>query len=43
MIVDRVEEVSKKMEKSMAQIAMAWCMSKKGVMPIVGMSKIDRM
>jgi aryl-alcohol dehydrogenase-like predicted oxidoreductase len=43
MIVDRLEEVSKKMGKSMAQIAMAWCMSKKDVMPIVGLSRIDRM
>jgi aryl-alcohol dehydrogenase-like predicted oxidoreductase len=42
-IVDRLEEVSKKMGKSMAQIAMAWCMSKKDVMPIVGLGRIDRM
>lgn len=42
-IVDRLEEVSKKIGKSMAQVAMAWCMSKKDVMPIVGLGRLDRM
>ena len=43
MIVDRIEEVSKKIGKSMAQVAMAWCMSKQDVMPIVGLGKTERM
>ena len=43
MIVDRLEEVSKKMGKSMAQVATAWCLGKKDVMPIIGLGKIDRM
>ena len=42
-IVDRLEEVSKKMGKSMAQVAIAWCLSKKDVMPIVGLGKKERM
>ena len=42
-IVDRLEEVSKKIGKSMAQVAMAWCLSKKDVMPIVGLGKTARM
>ena len=42
-IVGRVEKVAKKMGKSMAQIAMAWTMSKKDVCPIVGLSKKERM
>jgi len=42
-IINRVEKVAKKMEKSMAQIAIAWCLSKKDVCPIVGLSKKERM
>jgi versiconal hemiacetal acetate reductase len=42
-IINRVEEVAKKMEKSMAQVAIAWCLSKKDVCPIVGLSKKERM
>jgi aryl-alcohol dehydrogenase-like predicted oxidoreductase len=42
-IIDRLEEVSEKMGKSMAQVAMAWCMSKKDVVPIVGLNRTDRM
>lgn len=42
-IIGRVEQVAKKMNKSMAQIAIAWCLSKKGVSPIVGLNKKERM
>ena len=42
-IVCRVEKIAEKMGKSMAQIAIAWCLSKKGVSPIVGLSKKERM
>jgi versiconal hemiacetal acetate reductase len=42
-ITNRVEEVAKKMEKSMAQVAIAWCLSKKDVCPIVGLSTKERM
>lgn len=41
-IVDRVEEVAKKMGKSMAQIAIAWSLSKKDVCPIVGLGSTQR-
>jgi versiconal hemiacetal acetate reductase len=41
-IINRVEEVAKKMDKSMAQVAIAWCLSKKDVCPIVGLSKKER-
>ncbi|KAI3623612.1 hypothetical protein GLX27_001720 [Malassezia furfur] len=41
-IVDRVEELSKKKGVPMAQVAIAWCVSKKGVNPIVGLSKPER-
>ena len=41
-IVDRVEELSKKKGVPMAQIAIAWCLSKKYVNPIVGLSKPER-
>ncbi|KAI3613297.1 hypothetical protein CBS9595_004130 [Malassezia furfur] len=41
-IVGRVEELSKKKGVPMAQVAMAWCLSKKGVNPIVGLSKPER-
>lgn len=42
-IINRVEEVAKKMNKSMAQVAIAWCLSKENVCPIVGLSKKERM
>ncbi|EXJ70847.1 alcohol dehydrogenase [Cladophialophora psammophila CBS 110553] len=42
-IVGRVEKVAKKMGKSMAQIAIAWSLSKKDVCPIVGLNKKERM
>ena len=42
-IVGRVEKVAKKLGKSMAQISIAWCLSKKDVCPIVGLSKKARM
>ncbi|WFC95681.1 hypothetical protein MBRA1_002334 [Malassezia brasiliensis] len=41
-IVGRVEELSKKKGVPMAQVAIAWCLSKKGVNPIVGLSKPER-
>ncbi|WFD04490.1 hypothetical protein MOBT1_003200 [Malassezia obtusa] len=41
-IVDRVQEVSQKKGVSMAQVAIAWCLSKKNVNPIVGLSKPER-
>ncbi|EXJ54216.1 alcohol dehydrogenase [Cladophialophora yegresii CBS 114405] len=41
-VVGRVEEVAKKLKKSMAQVAIAWSLSK-GVNPIVGMNKMERM
>jgi len=43
-IVARVEEIAKKKGVSMAQIAMAWCMSKPGVTaPIVGTTSLDKL
>ncbi|KZT66690.1 Aldo/keto reductase [Daedalea quercina L-15889] len=43
-IVSRVEEIAKKKGVSMAQIAMAWCMSKPGVTaPIVGTTSLDKL
>lgn len=41
-IVDRVEEVAKKKGISMAQVGTAWCLSKSGVSPILGMASEDR-
>lgn len=41
-IIGRVEQVAKKLGKSMAQIAIAWCLSKKDVSPIVGLNKKER-
>lgn len=41
-IISRVEKVAQKMGKSMAQIAIAWCLSKKDVCPIVGLNKKER-
>lgn len=40
-IVDRVEEISKKKGVSMAQVAIAWTLHK-GTNPIVGLSSIER-
>ena len=40
-IIGRVEEVAKKMNKSMTQIATAWCLSKNAC-PIVGLNKKER-
>lgn len=42
-VVNRIEEVSKKVGKSMAQVAIAWCLSKKDVCPIVGLGSTKRM
>lgn len=41
-IIDRVEEISKKRGVSMTTVATAWCLTKKGVNPIVGLSSIER-
>lgn len=41
-IVGRVEELAKKHGVSMATIATAWCLSKKDVSPIVGLSSKER-
>jgi aryl-alcohol dehydrogenase-like predicted oxidoreductase len=40
-IVDRLEEVSKRIGKSMASVAIAWSL-KKGVNPILGLGSIQR-
>jgi len=43
-IVNRVEELAKKKSASMAQIALAWAMSKEGVSaPIVGTTSLDNL
>ena len=39
----RVKEVADKMGKSMAQVAIAWCLGKEGVAPIVGLNSSERM
>lgn len=41
-IVDRVEKVAEEKGVSMAQVAMAWSLSKEGVNPIVGLSSKER-
>jgi len=41
-IVDAVEKVAKDRGLSMAVIATAWCLSKEGVNPIVGLNSIQR-
>ncbi|KAH8811984.1 aldo-keto reductase-like protein [Xylogone sp. PMI_703] len=41
-IIDRVEEIAKKKGVSMAIIALAWCLSKKNVNPITGLSSKER-
>lgn len=40
-VVDRLEEVSKELGKSMALVAAAWSL-KKGVNPIIGLSSVER-
>jgi versiconal hemiacetal acetate reductase len=42
-IVNRVEKVAKKTGHSMAQIAIAWCLSKQDVNPILGLNSKERM
>jgi aryl-alcohol dehydrogenase-like predicted oxidoreductase len=41
-IVDAVEEMAKARELPMAVIATAWCLSKEGVNPILGVNSIER-
>lgn len=41
-IINKVEELSKKYGVPMAAIAIAWCLSKPGVNPIVGLSSKER-
>lgn len=41
-IIDRVEELAKKKGVSMATIATAWCLTKKNVNPIIGLSSKER-
>lgn len=41
-IVGRVEKVAQKLGKSMAQIAIAWSLSKKDVLPVVGLNSKER-
>ncbi|KAJ3482871.1 hypothetical protein NLI96_g6682 [Meripilus lineatus] len=43
-IINRVEEIAKKRGISMAQVAVAWCLSKEGVTaPIVGTTKLENL
>lgn len=42
-IIGRVEEIAGKIGKSMAQVAIAWSLSKPGVCPIVGLGSRERM
>ena len=41
-IIDTVEEIAKKRGVPMASVATAWCLSKEGVNPIVGLSSKER-
>ena len=41
-ITDRVEEVAKKHDMPMTAVAIAWCLSKNMVNPIVGLSSAER-
>jgi len=41
-IIDRVEELAKKKGVSMTTIATAWCLTKKNVNPIIGLSSKER-
>ena len=42
LIAEHLEQVAKKLDKTMAQVATAWCIQK-GTMPIVGLNKTARM
>jgi len=43
-IIDRVQEVALKKGISMAQVAVAWCLSKEGITaPIVGTTSLDNL
>ena len=39
----RVEEIATWMGWTTAQVAMAWCLSKKEVYPVVGLNSVERM
>ncbi|KAF7957523.1 hypothetical protein EAE96_003100 [Botrytis aclada] len=41
-VIDRVEEIAKKNGVSMATIAIAWCLNKDSVNPIIGLSSKER-
>ena len=41
-IIGRVEELAKKKGVSMATLAIAWCLGKDGVNPIIGLSSKER-
>lgn len=41
-VINRVEEIAKKNGVSMATIAIAWCLSKDSVNPIIGLSSKER-
>ena len=41
-IINRVEEIAKKKDWAMVQVALAWIVQK-GTVPIVGFSSVDRM
>ena len=41
-IVDRVETIAKEKGVSMAAVATAWCLSKEGVNPVVGLNSKER-
>ena len=41
-IVERVEEVARKRGVAMAIVATAWCLSKRGVNPILGLGSVER-
>jgi len=41
-VIGRVEEIAKKRGVSMTTIATAWCLSKEGVNPIIGLSSKER-
>ena len=42
-IIGRVEEIADQIGKSMAQVAIAWSLSKRDVCPIVGLGSRQRM
>ncbi|APA08165.1 hypothetical protein sscle_03g029350 [Sclerotinia sclerotiorum 1980 UF-70] len=42
LVINRVEEIAKKKGVSMATVAIAWCLSKEGVNPIIGLSSKER-